>query len=142
MNLAAVVETTIGLTCKTRIIPAIYLCCALVNLVGNVLVVPHLGMKGAAATTLLAYGLQTVLMYGYVRRFYPFVWNLPFIWRSIVGVGVMVSFLIVSREQDLPLVLAGLLLGVGGYAGTLVLLRGFEAREWGLLKNLLTVDRS
>ena len=92
---------------------------------------------GAAITTLLAYGLQAVLMYGYVRRVYPFVWNLPFIWRSIAGVGVMVSFLIASRGQDLPLKLTGLLLGVGSYVGTLVLLGGFEAREWGLLKKLL-----
>lgn len=48
-----------------------------VNLVGNLLLIPRMGPHGAALATALSYGLVVVLRGFHTRRFIPIGWGLP-----------------------------------------------------------------
>lgn len=138
-NLSAIVETALGLAYRTRVIPVIYLSSAGVNLTANLLVVPLWGMVGAAATTLLAYGLQASLMYVHIRRHFPFTWNLAFAGRAAAAAVPMAACLFASSGRSVAAQVAGLLAGVGVFYGTLAALGGFERREWDLVRRLVGV---
>jgi O-antigen/teichoic acid export membrane protein len=71
---------------KTHFLPIITGIAALVNLVGNLLLIPSWGMFGAAWTTLWSYFLMAALLYWMIRRHYPIQYE----WRRI-GLIVAVS---------------------------------------------------
>ncbi len=56
---------------KTQYLPAITFVGALLNVVTNILLIPRLGMMGAAIATLIAYAGMALTLYIVVRRFYP-----------------------------------------------------------------------
>ena len=142
MNLGSLAEIGLGLTLRTKIIPVIYGSCALFNLIANVLVVPVFGMIGAAATTFLTYFLQLVLVYSFVRRSFPFAWNFAFLNRSLLAAIPMIVTLLHFREQEVLGNIGGLILGGGLYLLVLLLLGGFERREWTLAKSLVGLTKN
>ncbi len=69
---------------KSRYLPAITFAGAGVNVIVNILLIPPLGMMGAAIATLAAYAAMALTLYIVVRRFYP----VPYEWGRI---GVILS---------------------------------------------------
>ena len=137
MNLGSLAEIALNLALRTKIIPIIYGACALFNLVANILVVPIYGMIGAAATTVLTYFLQLVLVYSSVKRFFPFAWNFAFLNRSLLATLPMSACLLYFRDEELWGNIGGFLLGGALYLLGLFLLGGLEKREWILAKSLI-----
>lgn len=61
---------------KTEMLPKITLFGALVTVIANALLIPYLGMMGAAYATLLSYATMALLLYVQVRRVYPVLYPL------------------------------------------------------------------
>jgi len=70
---------------KTHFLPVITGIAALVNLVGNILLIPPWGMFGAAWTTMWSYFLMAALLYWMIRRHYP----IPYEWRRLAQITVV-----------------------------------------------------
>ncbi|MBU1298611.1 MAG: polysaccharide biosynthesis C-terminal domain-containing protein, partial [Bacteroidetes bacterium] len=55
---------------KTAYLPLITLTAAIANVVFNFLLIPMLGIMGAALATLISYAVMAVTMYYYSQKFY------------------------------------------------------------------------
>ncbi|MFP3883440.1 MAG: oligosaccharide flippase family protein [Actinomycetota bacterium] len=115
-----------------------------VNLVLNLLLVGTYGYRIAAVTTLISYGVTTLVMVRWSRRNFP--WKFPWVsvGRSILAAGVMAGALaLIGSATDLrPIVLVAVLVPLGAaiYGGVLVLLG--EREVIGFLRRMTSRLRS
>ncbi len=124
---------------KTRYMAPIAFVGALVNIGANYLLIPPMGMLGAAWATLLAYFAMAAVLYVVVRNIYPITYEAGRLWKIVVATAVVFGI-----YTYLPLDAAGLLVNVSVKTGLLALFAGmmyvmkfFEARELVVLKNML-----
>ena len=122
MNMSAYVENMVRLAGKTSIFPLYYGICSLFNMVANVVVVPLVGLEGAAAATFLTYALLLGLMYSYVRPIFAFEWNMSFVLKGGLAGLAMGLVLMPFRDGDLVMQLSGLVFGVVVYMAALFLM--------------------
>ncbi|MFC1927485.1 flippase [Chloroflexota bacterium] len=121
---------------KTRITGTIWIVCALVNLGLNILVVPRLGILGAAITTLIAYGLALGLTTYFSFREFRFPIDWRFTMKSLVASGAMSAAIwAIAPEGTLATALT-VLAGAAIYGAVLLLLRGFTKEEFNFFKKL------
>jgi O-antigen/teichoic acid export membrane protein len=82
---------------RTRQLPAITFLGAFVNIVANFLLIPILGIMGAAIATLLSYAVMAIALYIVVRRFYPVEYEFGRIVKiSLSALIVFVLYLLVK----------------------------------------------
>jgi O-antigen/teichoic acid export membrane protein len=125
----AIVSNVIILEKKTKIMGIIWIIAALLNLGLNIIIVPHFGILGAAATTLTAYTLAFILTVSYSNRIFKFDFNLPFIIKSIIA-SIVMSLLIISLHPTGILnILITVILAVIIYLFFLLILRGVDRKE-------------
>lgn len=108
---------------RTPILIAFFAASAALNLVGNLLLVPRLGILGAAWATFLAYGLQTALVVFYARRLVAVPFPVSVTMRTCAAgalVYLSVAFLPGTGWTGIALRVA---VGVGSYAVSILLLR-------------------
>ncbi len=124
---------------KTRYLPPITFVCAAANIIGNFLLIPHIGLYGAAWATVLSYLVMAVLMFVTVQRAYPirYEWirlgKMAFASLAVVGLYLLVPV----REWGLVWKLALLLL----FCAAMYFMKFFEASEFALLKGIFTRSR-
>jgi O-antigen/teichoic acid export membrane protein len=77
---------------RTMMIAAINISVALINIAGNMLLIPLFGLTGAATATMVSVLIAFLLYLYFNQRFYP----IPFAWKRIVGGTLLgLSFAIV-----------------------------------------------
>ena len=69
---------------KTSKLPVITFAGAIINVVANFLLIPPLGLMGAALATLAAYVVMAVVLYATVTRYYP----VPYEWGRVAKIAV------------------------------------------------------
>ena len=69
---------------KTMAIPAVIGLAAVVNVVGNGLLIPHFGYMASAWLTVASYALMAVVMYLYIQPRYP----VPYEWMRILRIAM------------------------------------------------------
>jgi len=117
---------------KTRIIAIAWGASALVNLVLNILIVPHIEIIGAAITTICAYCLASGLRWYYASKEFKFQIGWDFILKSLVASSVMSLVVWGIDPQGWPATIATVVAGAVIYGLVLVLLRGFKKEEFAL----------
>jgi O-antigen/teichoic acid export membrane protein len=121
---------------KTRITGAIWIVCALLNLGTNMVAVPHLGILGAAITTLIAYALAFGLTTYYSFREFRFPIDWRFIAKSLIASGAMSAAIwAIAPEGTLATALT-VLAGTAIYGTALLLLKGFTKEEFRFFRGL------
>jgi O-antigen/teichoic acid export membrane protein len=132
----AIISNVIILEKKTKIMGSIWIIAALINLGLNIIIVPHFGILGAAATTLTAYALAFILTVNYSSKIFPIDFNLIFIFKSIIA-SIVMSLLIISLHPTGILnILVTIILATIIYLILLLILGGVERRELVLLRNI------
>lgn len=107
-----------------------------INIVGNILLLPHYGIKGAAVMTLISEFLQGAFYFYFVHKkitnfkFFSLIWK-PIIASVVMGVAVWYT-------RDLVFWPVVVLIGVIVYALSLLALRFFKKDDVALLKTLLS----
>lgn len=133
----AVINHILVLEKRTAITGSIYILAALLNLVLNLILIPYVGILGAAIATLMAYLLLFVIGTYYSFKYLKFDIDFYFILKSFLAAIVM-SFVILSWN---PEGLADVLITVGVcavvYAVVLLLFKGMTREELIFFKNLL-----
>lgn len=93
------VVSPIFLLRRTRVLPLLTLGAGVANVVANLVLIPRIGIMGAAWSTLLGYLILTTLTYLYARSGYPLELDLRRL--AIVTIGI-VGAIALSRLQVVP----------------------------------------
>ncbi|MFN3820963.1 MAG: lipopolysaccharide biosynthesis protein [bacterium] len=123
---------------KTAVLPLISGWAALVNIVGNLLLMPKWGMWDAAWMTVLSWGLMALLLYLYIqpRYFVPYEWARL---AKIIGIAaVCVALTLILRQWgETPLALLVPLLYVPLILSPWVFFKGEREVLWQMVKKVV-----
>lgn len=129
----------ISLVKKTKITGAIWMVAAVLNLGLNIIVVPYIGILGAAITTLIAYTLAFVLTTYYSFKYFKFDIDISFILKSIFASVVMSLVIIKWNPVGALNVLTVIGVCAAVYAVILLLLKGVKKEEIKFFRGLFKV---
>ncbi|MFC2010262.1 flippase [Chloroflexota bacterium] len=123
---------------KPKILAVIWVVAAVLNLGLNIVMVPRVGILGAAISTLISYSLVLILVSYYSFREFNLFIDWIFIIKSLIASAVMsVAVWFIAPEGTADTILT-IMAGVAIYGVVLVLLRGFKKEEvsffWGMLR--------
>jgi len=123
----------IALQKKTVVIGTIWVLSAVLNFGLNLVLIPYLGLIGAALTTFLAFLLAFVLTATYSLRYFKFDLSKAFIMKSVCGASIMALFLLLWNPSGLLSILLSIALAAVVYLAILLALRGFTIQEFKLI---------
>lgn len=130
-------EKVIYLEKKTKTIGKIWMFAAVLNLGLNILIIPYIGIIGAAGTTLLSFIVGLCLIAYYSSKYLKFDVNFRFISKSLFA-SILMSLIVISWD---PVNLFDALVMIGicavFYFVVLTLLKGFAKEEIVFFKNLI-----
>ena len=133
-----VISQIISLVKKTKITGAIWMIAAVLNLGLNIVVVPYMGILGAAITTLLAFALAFILTSFYSFKYFKFDIDFGFILKSIFA-SIVMSLVIIEWN---PVGVLNVLIVIGVcaavYALILLLLKGIKKDEIKFFRELFS----
>lgn len=123
---------------KTKLLPFITGLGAVVNIGANYLLIPILGIMGAALATLASYAIMAVIMYFASQRFYPVEYE----WRKVFGVvfAAAVVFIAFTVLRPAPLELHGAVIKAGllvAFVALLPAFRVFDSRDLRLVRSTM-----
>ena len=134
--LSGVAEAVIGLARRTRVFPLVYGACALFNLILNVLLIPWIGILGAAISILIAYVSLPVMTFAISSRYLLPSPDVSAVAKSIAA-SVLMSLVVWRLRPEAPIELAfSAMIGATVYFVVLLLLRVFERNEVRFFKHL------
>jgi O-antigen/teichoic acid export membrane protein len=131
-----VISHIIILEKKTTITGSIYILAAILNFVLNLILVPHMGITGAAFTTMIAYLVLFILGTHYSFKYIKFDIGLQFIMKSIFASIVMSLVIFMWNPEGLPNVLAVVGVCAIVYAAVLLLFKGISREEIAFFRRL------
>ena len=137
LGVYTVIAHILVLTKKTRITGGVWLAVAAVNVGANVVVVPHLGILGAAVTTLIAYSLALLIGSCYSFREFKFGIAWSFIGKSLIASAVMAVAVYLLHPQSDSATVVAVLTGAATYSAVLILMKGFTRSEVSFFRRLL-----
>ncbi len=107
----------------------------LINLIGNIILLPRIGIIGAAIMTLFSEFLQGVFYFYFVRKKITDFKFFSLIWQPVLASGIM--GVVVWYSQNLPLIFV-VPIGVVVYGIVLLLFRFFKRDDLVYLKTLFS----
>jgi len=132
-----IVGQVLLLTRKTALLGFVWVAASALNLGLNILLVPRLGIKGSALSSLTAYALVlgVVIYYSFQHVSFSFDWR--FLIKSLVASGLMASVIWLISPETRPQTVAAVVAGVVVYAIGLLLLRAMRKDEIAFFRGLL-----
>jgi O-antigen/teichoic acid export membrane protein len=122
---------------KTKIVGLIWIIAGVVNLGLNIVVVPHLGILGAALTTLIAYSLALGIGSYYSFKEFKFSIDWHFIIKSLIASVIMSLVIWVMHPQSNLATIIAVIVGMVVYGLAIFLLKGFRREEISFFRGLL-----
>jgi O-antigen/teichoic acid export membrane protein len=134
-----IVVLIITLRKKTVLTGVIWMSCAVFNFGANLVLIPYLGIIGAALTTLMAFALAFSLTALYSFRHFEFDINPRFMAKSVFASIVFAALLLYWSPSGLADILLSISVSAVIYFVTLFALRGFTTKElkffYGIVKH-------
>ncbi len=118
---------------KTAVIGTIWTLAAVLNFGLNLVLIPYLGLIGAALTTFLAFLLAFVLTTVYALKYFKFDLNGGFIVKSFCASGIMALFLLLWNPSGLVSILVSIAIAAVIYLSIVLALRGVTVQEFKLI---------
>jgi O-antigen/teichoic acid export membrane protein len=129
LGMDLVVGNILGVKKKTAVIGTIWILSAALNFGLNLVLIPYLGLIGAALTTFLAFLLSFVLITHYSLREFAFDFNGGFIVKSVCSSCVMALLLLLWNPSGLLSIVLSIALAAVIYLTVLLVLRGLTIQE-------------
>ena len=114
---------------RTQLILGLSGTSAVLSIILNVLLIPHLGIMGAAIAIFISYAVLTLLTLMISRRYLKFDLSLPFILKSTIASAVMVLCIWLFNPASLIEVLVSMLGGALIYFSVLLVIKGLSKSE-------------
>ena len=137
LGVQAIVHYILLVTKKTKLLALTWSFSVPLNLGLNIIVVPWLGIIGAAGTTLLAYLLAMGAICYFSLKEFRFDPNWRFIGKSLFASAVMSAAVWFISPEGTVSTLLTVALGVVIYGAVIILLKGFTRNEYEFFKGLL-----
>lgn len=115
---------------KTKIVGITWLCAAVVNLLVDLLLVPRIGILGAAIGTLAAYITAEGVQLYYSLREIRVKIEWLFVIKCFIASGVMSLVVFFIHPENTSTVILSILAGIVTYAIFLFILKGFKKEEY------------
>lgn len=135
----AIISHILVLEKKTKITGMIWILCAILNLVLNILLIPYIGITGAAFTTLIAYITALILTTYYSFQYIKFDLELKFIAKSIIASIAMSTIILFINPKGVLLLLISILIGIFIYLTLLLSLNGISKKELSVFKSFIKI---
>jgi O-antigen/teichoic acid export membrane protein len=129
-------------TKHTKAIGSIWIVSALVNVGLNMILIPIIGIIGAAFTTLVAFMIASISVYFIAKKRIPIEIDTTFIAKSIIASMIMSTLLLFWNTIDLFEVVIQILLCACIYFGCILLMKGFSRKEISFFLGLIPRMRS
>lgn len=120
---------------KTKFNLYIHIFVALLNVVFNFLLIPSIGIVGAAIATLISYTLMAIICIYVSFRHIVFNLNYNFILKSIVSSSIMYAVIFYLNPSNIMGLLGSVLLGGFVYLAIMILIKGISRHELNLVKD-------
>jgi len=124
---------------KTKIMGSMYILAALLNFGLNLILIPYMGIVGAAVTTMMAYLSISIAGSRYCFKYFRFDIDYYFILKSIFASTVMSLVILRWDPEGLPSVLFTVGICTVVYATVLLLLKGMTREELVFFKSLFRI---
>jgi len=119
----------IHLVGKTQITVRLLVTSAGINILLNLILIPRMGIIGAAIATLIAYGVLGMLTLIVTRRYLKFDLSLPFMAKSIFSSGIMGLCIWLISPQSIVMLIISIFAGIAVYFSVLLLIKGLSKEE-------------
>lgn len=110
---------------------------ASINMILNIILVPLIGILGAAIATLITFMVHLFVMSNLSFKKLSFDVDLKFIMKGIVSSGVMGLIILKLNPIGVADILISIAVGAIVYFGVLVILKGFTREEYMFLKSVV-----
>lgn len=127
----------IALKKATRVSGIIWLTAGALNIAVNFILIPLIGIVGAAISTLLAYALTFVLTYAWVRKHSLVSVDYAFLPKCIIAAVIAAGALVVLNPYGLLHITVAAGFCAALYIGLLLLLKGLSPAELHFFRTLL-----
>ena len=125
---------------KTKITGNIVSLCAVLNFGLNFILIPYIGIVGAAITTLLAYTVNLLLITYYSAKYLKLDINIPFITKPITASVLMCLIIINFNPSGLLEILVIIGICAVTYFLLLFLIGGFDKNEIKSVREFVNID--
>jgi O-antigen/teichoic acid export membrane protein len=122
---------------KTKYNFYIQIIAAVANLTLNILLIPFIGIVGAAIATLISYILMVIVCIYISFKDLSFDLGFTFILKSIVASAIMAGGLLLINPHNITYLLIAIGLGVGIYFSLMILMKGVGEKEFELVKGIV-----
>lgn len=119
----------IVLVYKTELITALLGTAAALNIGLNILLIPRMGILGAAVATLIAYSVLGILTLMVSRRYLKFDLSLPFMAKSVIASVIMTLCIWLIHPESIAMVIGTIFAGAAIYFAVLLLVKGLSKEE-------------
>lgn len=121
---------------KLKIVGITWGISASVNLLSNILIIPHLGIIGAAITTVIAYLLALGIVTYYAFKEFRFDLQWGFIVKSLIASAIMSAAIWQINAMGTLNVVVIVVIGIIIYGAILLALKGFSQEEFRFFREL------
>lgn len=135
----AVIAQILAMRKKTMLIGIIWSFAAIFNLGSTFILVPHLGIMGAAIAALFAFGFAFFITAYFANRYIYFHFDYKFLLKSIIASIVMSILLLLMSPEGAISLLAAVLAAALVYFVILFAMKGVKTQEIDFFKNLFKI---
>jgi len=122
---------------KTQFNLFIHILAAVSNLVLNIVLIPFIGILGAAIATLASYALMVIVGICISFRDLSFDPGYGFILKCVVASGIMAAILLVFNPNNILYLLCTVGIGIIIYFFLMVIMKGLGRKEFNLVKGMI-----
>jgi O-antigen/teichoic acid export membrane protein len=134
-----IISNILVLEKKTKIIGFIWIIAALVNIILNIIIVPYLGIIGAAITTSISYIAAFSLSYYYSIQFFKININYHFIFKCLIASLLMSVFIIIINPNGILSILCTIMISCVIYFGLIYIFKGITKNEVMYFKKMFKI---
>ena len=127
----------ISLEKKTKIISIIWFICSIVNIIGNLLLIPIFGIVGAALITFITYTIALIFVFYFTSRYIKIKMDLKFISKSIFSSVLMSLCLYLLNPMGLVSILISIFIAIIIYSLLMFILKSLTTEEINFIKSLI-----
>ena len=138
-NFGSITGNVLILYKKTRTFGLITIMSALINLILNIILVPLIGISGAAIATLITFAFYMAANTKLSFKELSYEIDFKFISKSIVASIPMALFIWKLNPYGAVSILIALGIATGVYFGVLIVLKGFTGEEYRFLKTFIKI---
>ncbi|MCX6135460.1 MAG: oligosaccharide flippase family protein [Ignavibacteriales bacterium] len=131
-----------ALSKRTKYTTVGYIVAAIVNLAGNIALVPQIGILGAAFSTMITFLAQMIYYIIRSRKFYDIQLKWDFLWKLLASSCIMLLSMILTKPLlssfgDLGFLLLSIAVGSATYCACILLMGVIKTEEINLVKSLI-----